>query len=236
MSRILKTAGVILTSMATVLAAPALAITLNFDDTTSVSSNNPFTGASASVDLSFSDVGIGVFEVAGTVTNTTGSVPAFGAGATEATLTGFGFDLLAGVDFAGLFTSTGNLDTLIEDADIQPFDSLDVAVADNGNFIGGNANTAVEEGESSSFTFQLSSALFLSAADLETAFNDAFLAGDLQASIRFQQVNAGAGSDKLNFVGDDPVVQPPAVPLPAAGWMLLAGVGGIAAMKRRKKV
>lgn len=32
--------------------------------------------------------------------------------------------------------------------------------------------------------------------------------------------------------------QPPmsAVPLPAAGWMLLAGVGGIAAMKRRKKV
>ena len=28
---------------------------------------------------------------------------------------------------------------------------------------------------------------------------------------------------------------PPPVPLPAAGWMLLAGVGGMAAMKRRKK-
>ena len=29
--------------------------------------------------------------------------------------------------------------------------------------------------------------------------------------------------------------EPPAVPLPAAGWMLLAGLGGIAAMKRRRK-
>ncbi len=29
---------------------------------------------------------------------------------------------------------------------------------------------------------------------------------------------------------------PAPVPLPAAGWMLLAGIGGIAAMKRRKKV
>ena len=26
-----------------------------------------------------------------------------------------------------------------------------------------------------------------------------------------------------------------AVPLPAAGWMLIAGLGGLAAMKRRKK-
>ena len=29
--------------------------------------------------------------------------------------------------------------------------------------------------------------------------------------------------------------EPPVVPLPAAGWMLLAGVGGLAAMRRRKK-
>jgi hypothetical protein len=28
---------------------------------------------------------------------------------------------------------------------------------------------------------------------------------------------------------------PPAVPLPAAGWMLIAGIGGLVAMKRRQK-
>jgi hypothetical protein len=29
---------------------------------------------------------------------------------------------------------------------------------------------------------------------------------------------------------------PPVVPLPAAGWMLLAGIGGLVAMRRRAKV
>jgi hypothetical protein len=32
-----------------------------------------------------------------------------------------------------------------------------------------------------------------------------------------------------------PPPPPNVVPLPAAGWMLLAGLGGIAAMKRRRK-
>lgn len=36
------------------------------------------------------------------------------------------------------------------------------------------------------------------------------------------------------IVVTDPV-DPGVVPLPAAGWMLLAGIGGLAAMKRRKK-
>ncbi len=43
------------------------------------------------------------------------------------------------------------------------------------------------------------------------------------------------GIDDISLTFDDSVVSPPAIPLPAAGWMLLAGLGGIAAMKRRKK-
>lgn len=38
---------------------------------------------------------------------------------------------------------------------------------------------------------------------------------------------------KLRSVAVD--YTPPVVPLPAAGWMLMAGIGGLAAMKRRRK-
>jgi hypothetical protein len=47
--------------------------------------------------------------------------------------------------------------------------------------------------------------------------------------------NPAALSHLSLFVFEGDVPQPSQVPLPAAGWMLLAGVGGIVAMKRRKK-
>jgi len=37
------------------------------------------------------------------------------------------------------------------------------------------------------------------------------------------------------YYNGTPVPPPSAVPLPAAGWMLLAGLGGIAALRRRRK-
>lgn len=42
-------------------------------------------------------------------------------------------------------------------------------------------------------------------------------------------------SNTATLVGSFTADVPPAVPLPAAGWMLLAGVGGLAALRRRKK-
>ncbi len=55
-----------------------------------------------------------------------------------------------------------------------------------------------------------------------------------KVGLRYQSANNNAGSDKLiglpfpdgTIVGE--------VPLPAAGWMLIAALGGIGAMKRRK--
>lgn len=54
--------------------------------------------------------------------------------------------------------------------------------------------------------------------------------------LRFQTVGTlgqdGPGNESEKLIGQ-PSVSP--VPLPAAGWMLLAGVGGLAAMRRRKR-
>ncbi len=48
----------------------------------------------------------------------------------------------------------------------------------------------------------------------------------------FEQVNGSQGDVNINLAATDRQVEP--VPLPAAGWLLLASVGGLAAAKRRK--
>lgn len=54
---------------------------------------------------------------------------------------------------------------------------------------------------------------------------------------QFYDFSQGIDSSLIN-VGTGPIVTPPpnpnVIPLPAAGWMLLAGLGGLAAMRRRK--
>lgn len=50
------------------------------------------------------------------------------------------------------------------------------------------------------------------------------------ASIYYRSCAAGALA-----CGEPPPPPPPPVPLPAAGWMLLAGLGGLAALRRRRK-
>lgn len=205
------------------MAGSASAITLNFDST-SISSNSPATGASGSVVLSFADEG-GDVRVTADITNTTGTITSFGEGATESKLTGFGFDLVAGVSYIdGSFTTTGYLDTLIEDAELSPFGTFDIAAADNNNFLGGNANDALPQGMSTQVSFLFDTTL--DALGLDSAFAAAFNDG-LKAVMRFQQVNAGEGSDKLLY-------QPPApVPLPAAGWLLFGALGGLAFLRRK---
>ena len=68
------------------------AITLDFDSS-SASSNVPSTGASASVVMTFVDEA-GDVRINFVITNTTGTLPSFGAGATESMLTGIAVDLV----------------------------------------------------------------------------------------------------------------------------------------------
>jgi hypothetical protein len=48
-----------------------------------------------------------------------------------------------------------------------------------------------------------------------------------------QEGNSSLDTIRLSRDGDTP--PPPVIPLPAAGWLLIAGLGGLAAVKRRKR-
>lgn len=186
----------------TTMAGSAQAFVVNFGPQ-STSSNDPATGASASVDFSFSQSGTDVL-LELDITNTTGS-PIFGAGATTSKLTGIAFDLVEGTSYVNnSFVSAGFLDTIIQGADAQPFGTLDIGIADNNNFNGGNANGALPEGFSTTVSFLIGEDLDVSV--VENAFFTGFTSGDLGLVARFQQVNAGAGSDKLS--GGEVVPEP----------------------------
>ena len=205
------------------VASAANALTLSFDET-STSSNSTLTGASATVEMVFTDVGAGLVDIVTTVSNTTDTT-SFGAGATESQLTGFGFDLLSGLSFIQADSSAGStLDTFLTDAAFNPFGELDLAAADNNNFIGGNARGALSEGDSDTFTFRIAynQTLFGGAAALEEAYMSAFLDDGVNAGLRFQSVNAGEGSDKLSLT---------VVPVPASIFLLLSGLMGFGVIR-----
>lgn len=204
----------------------------------STSSNSPATGASAQVDFALTDVGSDTVEIMLTLMNTTGQIPSFGAGATTSKFTGFTFDLpmpvafVAGSFMANLGGGDGTeFDTIIEDVDFNPFSNsvgnFDIGVADNGNFEGGNANAALAQGQTDILKFRVSPSS-VNGSSLYNALFNGFSDGSLNFAARFQQVNAGEGSDKL--LGGDVIP----VPLPAAGWLLAVGLGGVGFLLRKR--
>lgn len=215
-------------------------IILNFNGT-SLSSNSPATGASATAELSFSDVFGGVL-IGFSFRNTTGVIAPFGLGATTSKLTGVAIDLVNPNTGTIAFNPGSFLDTLIPDADNQPFGTLDIGIADNSNFIGGNANDALAQG-ATDFSSLILGGTGLSAVNLQNAFFSGFTGGSLNYVARFQQVNGGSltreGSDKLEGgtvtcdncgSGGDPK----GIPEPASLLLMSAGLIGFGFARRRR--
>jgi hypothetical protein len=200
------------------------AFTLTLGQGTSTSSNTPPTGASGTIKFTFTqDVNFVKLEML--ITNTTGQA-IFGDGATVSKLTGFAFDLIDGVTVGN--AEVGQfLDVYFADpVDFQPFDPLDNAFGDNDNFLGGNPQGALSQGQSDTLRLFLSTAK--TAAQVEQEFFIGFQQASLGYALRFQNVNAGEGSDKLlGTGGDDGVVKDKAIPWQAdmvsAGSLLFLG-------------
>ncbi len=234
--------------------ATAATILLDFSGSNVYSTNDTdnqqtATGASATVELDFADVGNDV-QITFSVINTTGDV-AFGEGATQSTLTGFALDLLGDLTLLSaaptlVSGATTALDTLLTDVFIGGISNggggagnFGFALADNNNFVGGNANGGMDETESAIVTLLFGTAM--TALETYDAYFAALFSTDptVNAALRFQQVGGdnnydGAGSDKLLFV--PPTDQPPApIPVPAAGLMLAAGLGGLLSLRRKRQ-
>lgn len=203
-------------------------------DGTSTSSNTPATGASASAELTFTDATGGGVKIDVAVRNTTGETT-FGAGATTSKLTGVAFDLFEPNAGVSDFAAGTYLTDLIFNVNASPFPTIDLAVADNGNWLGGNANGALPESTNDAVSFILNGTA-LAAIDLESAFRDGFTNGTLAYTSRFQQVNAGAGSDKLygGTCCDNPDTDPNPVPVPGTLVLLGLGLTGLGWSRRKK--
>lgn len=216
--------------------AAAMVFTLDFNSQTSESSNTPATGASGTAKFEFSDLTGGGVKLGLTITNTTGLLlsGAFGAGATESRLTQFYFDEIAGLSLSGS-TLTGALDVLEEDVSFTPFSNsvgnFSIGICHRANCQNGQPNVGgLLAGESSMgmLTFNTTSTANVVASALLGAFEN----GGASAALRFQAVNAGAGSDKLLYTGTNVST----VPLPATLPLLLGALGvlGFGVSRRRK--
>jgi uncharacterized protein (TIGR03382 family) len=218
---------------------------LRFDGN-SVSSNTPPTGASADIEFAFSEATpppdpSGDLTLDLTVTNTTGISPnpvTGSAGATEASLMGFGVDLPGGVTvLPGSYevTPTTSFPYLLANVALSPFGGVDVYFSNNQNAAGGNPNDALTAGQSATIRLDLVTAIAL--ADIEMQFTDVLslncsttgqgCTDELATSVaRFQDVNAGAGSDKLlGYIVTDDDPDEPQGENPAPATVALMGLG-----------
>lgn len=223
----LLAAGLALASAA-LTAGSADAFTLFIDPNAGSTEN---TGATAEVEFKFLDEGSNVRLDLNFTNTTDGSA---GLGATQSTLVGFAFDLLAGVNTSESDYSSGTFTKYYSNVSVGGISngafntgafSVGIRSAGPGNFTGGNPQGGVTAGNSAAASFLLSDVQGRSASQLEGLFYDGYDSGALSAMGRFQQVNAGGGSDKVLAQTPEPITM--------LGWGL--GAGGVAAARKRKR-
>ncbi len=235
---------------------------LNFDAYYG-STNNPATGASAQVDMTFSDLANGNVQLDLNITNNTGDVDyqdLYGvdvstSNATQSRFMGFGLDWTGG-DIADVFnitasdyTGTSQLGNLIfDDNSINgsagngtmagtSFNDItfDIGFGNKSTLMGnGKPNRALGAGESTQVSLILDPDSDMDADEIETLLGNALRDGELIAGARFKAVNGtGYGSDKI-FGGL--YEEPGRTRVPEPGSMAaLAFLGGGMFLSRRRE-
>lgn len=187
------------------------------------------TGSTANLDFNFKQQGKDILLKLGIANTTNGTV---GLGATRSTLVGVAFDLPDDLStYSSDYTFGGSGFTKFwQNPSLQPFGTFDIGISPQRNsFAGGNPTDGLTAGQSTSVSFVLKGSN-LDAANVEKEFLTGFENGTLRAVGRYQQVNAGGGSDKV--LGG---IRKKKVPEPAT----LAGLGlvaGAMAMSRCRKI
>ncbi len=171
---------------------PADAFTLSINP---ANGSTESTGASALLDFNFVQDGSNVKLNLGIKNTTNGSL---GLGATQATLVGVGFDLPSLISSFTYNAGNSTFTSLYRNAALNPFGTCDVGSrsAGSGNFSGGNPTQGLTAGQSTMVSF-LFSGSNLTASSVENSFLSGIKNGSLDVVGRFQQVNAGGGSDKV---------------------------------------
>lgn len=212
--------GALATAALSAPAASALTLEINPDFG---SSNDPATGATALLDLQFSQQMNDVLLSIG-ITNTTNGTVADGADA--ATLVGVSLDFIDGITsftYNQLNDPNAVFPTQFVPAELQPFGSFDIGIRSSGNgtFNGGNPQGGLLAQESTSVSFTLQT--MLTASTVESLFTAGYTSGDLRAAGRFQQVEGATFTSDKVLAGVQPVPTPGAV-LPALFGIATAAV------------
>ncbi len=217
-------------SLVALSAIPAKAFTYRFTydlDSTSESSRNSPTGASARVDFRIPSntrgdkVSLNLF-----VKNTTNGT--FGRRASSSKLTGIAFNLPNGITIdENNVALSKELDKFKKDIVFRSFSdekiSFDFAFADNNNFFGGNPNGALSENARPA---RINLLLNMNRPDPERAYErlfNGFNRGRFKVAARFQDVDRGRSDSLLGGTVIDRT--PKGVPEPG----ILAGLGVMSA-------
>lgn len=171
---------------------PAEAFTMSLDPSQGSTEN---TGSTALLNFNFVQDGSNVLLNLSIANTTNGST---GLGATASTLVGVGFDLPSVISSFQYKALGSTFTQLYTDASLNPYGTFDVGIRSDGsgNFSGGNPQQGLTAGQSTLVSF-LFSGNGLTASSVESAFLSGINKGSLDVVGRFQQVNAGGGSDKV---------------------------------------